>query len=220
MPKLRCGINTNLATELHSKVRDSSLVDINKIRVPSNVMSYAVIRSKGGSGERHLINSLIELLPKDKKIFICYENAIAATPEIVTKYFSPPIEEVIHLEQLNEVKGGIINLKWRITNQLQQVFDAIGKINQDCIIIFSPGTSSAGELLNRVHSISYLCEHTFISVDTLSEESLESALKLCNIKKLEWESISFGCWTMYKEFDKYEHDLTILNAGELKKIYG
>ena len=112
---------------------------VNNLNIPNNVTCYAVIRSKGGSGERHLINKLIDVLPKNNKIFICYENELEMTPNFVSKFFSKPVDKIISLtqEEISESGGGIINLNWRSQSEINKLLKAINKQTDDCIFIFA-----------------------------------------------------------------------------------
>lgn len=193
---------------------------LNNLNIPNNVTCYAVIRSKGGSGERHLINKLIDVLPKSNKIFICYENELEMTPNFVSKFFSKPVDKIISLtpEEISESGGGIINLNWRSQSEINKLLKAINKQTDDCIFIFSAGTSSGIPILDRINSISSLCKNIFISVNSLCETSLNTAKNWSQIENIDWEKIRFGCWKKTYTNETTQHMLTILDNEEIQSL--
>lgn len=213
------GLNKLLKPDFHSEI-NSEVQRLNVLSIPKNITCYAVIRTKGGSGERHLINKLIDELPKNKKIFICYENELEMKPNFVSKFFSKPIEKIISLSQaeIRESLGGIINLNWRSQSEIEKLLKAINEQTEDCICIFSAGTSSGNPILDRINSISSLCERIFISVDSLTEDSVNPAKELCHIKNIDWNKVKFGCWKKSYINEATEHILTILDNEEMKLV--
>ena len=200
------------------KSSNTELQGLNNLNIPNNVTCYAVIRSKGGSGERHLINKLIDKLPKNSKIFICYENKLEMEPNFVSKFFSKPIEKIISQDEISESVGGIINLNWRSQSEINKLLTVINKQTDDCIFIFAPGTSSGTTILDRINCISSLCKNIFVSVDCLSENSLNTAKNLSQIENIEWDKIRFGCWKKTNSNETTQHMLTILNKEEIKSL--
>lgn len=219
MPKLR-SLNRNIKTLLTTTDNQPNSDTKNlKLKVPDNVSCYAVIRSKGGSGERHLINALIASFPKRSKVFICYENELEINAEAVSQHFSKPIERVVSIKEISNVCGGIINLNWRDKNQIHDLLSELSHLGEDCFIVFSQGTSPSGNIAERIESISSLCVQILISVDIHSANSLSPALDLAGMNSLDWEIIRFGCWNKQLKDDGYRHDLQILTNLELKSAY-
>lgn len=202
------------------KSSNTELQGVNNFSIPNNVTCYAVIRSKGGSGERHLINTLIDELPKNNKIFICYENELEMKPNFISKFYSKPIEKIISLSQdeISESVGGIINVNWRSQSEIDKLLKIIDNQTDDCILIFSAGTSSGTPVLDRINCISSLCKNIFVSVDCLSENSLDTAKNLCQTEDIDWNKIRFGCWKKTYSNETTQHLLTILDNEEIKSL--
>jgi len=190
-------------------------IEVSDLVPNNNVSFYAVIRSKGGSGERHLINKLVNELPH-KKIFLCYETSLTVFGDNLDSFYSKPINKIIELNDIKESSGGIINLNWRVRSELQRLFSKINEIDKECIVIFSTGTSSGSEIADRVSSISHLCKKVFVSVNSLVENSFKPAKNLCFNNDIDLQKVSFGCWKKESRNNRFEHLFSCVGVEEMK----
>jgi len=136
----------------------------------------------------------------------------------VSEFFSKPIQKVISQDDIGNIDGGIINLNWRSPSVLKEFLKLIGNLTQECILIFSTGTSSGTPIKDRINSILGLCEHVFISVDSLTEDSINPAKNLCKTQSIDWKKIKFGCWKKTHSKDATIHMLAILDNEEMKSL--
>jgi hypothetical protein len=190
-------------------------IEVSGLVPNKNVSFYAVIRSKGGSGERHLINKLVNELPH-KKIFLCYETSLTIFGDNLDCFYSKPINKLLELNDINESSGGIINLNWRVRSELQRLLSKINEIDKECIVIFSTGTSSGAVIADRVSYISHLCKRVFISVDSLVEDSVKPAKNLCFNNDIDLQKVSFGCWKKELRNNRFEHLFSCICVEEMK----
>jgi hypothetical protein len=210
-----------LKSSLFSLNNDSSSnEDISKNYVDFDTLSsrhhcYAIIRSKGGSGEMHSTKKLIEdLEAQNRNVLVCYQNDIDEN-HYFTKYFPPSCSKFFSsLKYLSIGRGGLLNLDWTKPQNLNQLICELNKSPNDYSIIFTCGTSSGGKFIERIGPISSVCKKIFISVNSAVAASIEPAKQLCDNLEICTKNISISWW--YSP-SVGVHQLTIFDLYELSQ---
>jgi hypothetical protein len=201
----------------------SSLLSINtpssnqnlKVNIDSRHTCYAVLRSKGGSGEVHTTKKLVdELISGGKNVLVCYEHHIE-DDHLITQYFSSPCNKVISMGQVAKNKSGILNCNWTNISSLSELSTALNNSESDYSIVFTCGTSSAGRLQARINSISAFCKKIFISVNSDVENSIEPCRRLLLNYELDLNKINLSWWYWH---DFSTHLLANISIFELNKL--
>jgi len=207
--RIKAGLSSLLSNSTPS--RNQNL----KVNIDSRHTCYAVIRSKGGSGEVHTTKKLIdELIAAGKNVLVCYEQHIE-DDHLITQYFSSPCNSVISMSDVAKNKNGILNCNWTNIPYLSELSTALNNSESDYSIVFTCGTSSAGRLQARINSISAFCKKIFISVNSDVENSIEPCRRLLLNDELDLNKINLSWW--YKdEFNR--HLMTSLNINELSEF--
>jgi hypothetical protein len=146
--------------------------------LPCKISLYGIVRTKGASGEKHLVKKLVnELISANKKVFICLENFIESNDYYVKHYLDTPVNQLISINELMGVEGGVINLNWRNDEMIENLFSIIDD-SYDIAVVFACGTSSAGPMFDRVKQLSRFCEKIYVSVNGEVDNSTEPAQRL------------------------------------------
>ena len=186
-----------------------------KINIDSRHTCYAVLRSKGGSGEVHTVKKLVdELITAGNNVLVCYEQHIE-DDHLVTQYFTSPCNKVITMDQVAKNKNGIINCNWTNTSCMSELSAALDNTERDYSIIFTCGTSSAGRLQSRINSISEFCNKIFISVNADVENSIEPCRRLLLNDELDLKKINLSWWYRH---DFSTHLLANISIFDLEKL--
>lgn len=214
---LTCGLSQLLSADISE---DSLSTERVNLTPPSNAEFYGVIRTKGGSGEVHTVKKLIdELISTNKKIIVCYETQFTNDENAFTlNYFQYPVNKLINLCDIGDEKGGVINLNWRINSELSNLFSTVANLEGEYAIIMTTGTSSGGNLIERVGQISPFCNRVFITVDSLVDNSVAPGIRLCFSQKIELQKIYFCWWHKIQLDDKTEHLFGLFRSKELTTI--
>jgi hypothetical protein len=214
---LRAGLSQLLKVDGND---DLSISESVKLTPPENAVFYGVIRTKGGSGEVHTVKKLIdELLSKNKKVIVCYENKIEDVESDYTlNYFQSPVNKLIELCDINNEQGGVINLNWRNNSELSKLFQTIANLDDEYSIIMTTGTCSGTNLTKKISQISLFCNRIFITVDSLVDNSITPARNLCFSDELELHKIYFCWWHKVFLTEKTEHLFGIFKAKDIKNI--
>jgi hypothetical protein len=177
---------------------------------------YAVIRSKGGSGEKHLVKKLAkELLASNKKVIICYQIPMPADDLHLTHFLPVGINNLIKLKDIqNDPISGVLNLDWGNEKQLAELLLTIAGFD-NLAIIFTIGTFSGAGLFKRVESVEPICKKIFISITSSCDYSIERARNLC-LSQYENNKIHACCWYRSTNtlLNKYEYKLKSFNSSE------
>lgn len=187
------------------------------IQMPVNAKGYLVLGNALGSGEQLLINQILNRIPPFRAVFICYQEALIACSNYVRENYSNPIEKIISLNELESVKGGIVNVDWTNPAQLKLLLDKISLIESSCVLIFASGSNVGSEIKDRLDLISDLCNKLFISVNIHDPESFYSAKRLANDQSL--RRLNFGCWQKIDLDEGYQHNFKIFSASEFKEYF-
>lgn len=186
------------------------------LQMPSNAKGYVVIGNCLGSKEQLLISEIINKLPPLKKVFIIYEQPLQATPEFVAENFSRPIERIITLDELDHVKGGIINLNWTIPSRLKILLMLIKTMGDECILILATGSHADYQVKQRVDLVAHLCDKIVISLDKKNSSSFRSAWFLSHDQLM--KRANFACWEKVNTEEGYQYNLTVLSSDQMKQL--
>jgi hypothetical protein len=200
--------------EIFNEEPQSNESSIGNITFPNvEAEFYAAIRSKGGSGEKHLVKQLAtELIASNKKVIICYENPILDNDIHLTHFFPEDLTNLLTMKKLDG--SGVLNLNWRDEIQLKKLFLALEGID-DLALILTVGTDSAAALYKRVERALGICKKVFISVDSSCDNSIEPAKNICSLYK-ESHKIYACCWyaTINSSSGKSEYKLKSFKANQ------
>lgn len=215
MNKIRNALKSNLADILKShSVHNQNSVSITALTKPGNVKCMAVLRTKGGSGEKHLVKKLIdELINDDHKIILCFKNAIESDDYYLTQFLPEGVSKLINLNEIGEtIKSSTINLDWRFNDNLAKLFKTLGNLPANYTVIFTTGTGSAGELYDWTIKLSSLCETVFLSVNSDVENSVMPAKRLCKLDNIDKDKLRV-CWWHNKDKSKPQHLLGVFKPN-------
>ncbi|WJG07715.1 hypothetical protein [Aliiglaciecola sp. LCG003] len=185
------------------------------LQMPSNAKGYVVIGNCLGSKEQLLISEIINKLPPLKKVFIIYEQPLQATPEFVAENFSRPIERIITLDELDHVKGGIINLNWTMPSRLKILLMLINAMSDECVLFFATG-SHAEQVKERVLLVDHLCDKIVISLNKQKPNSLRAGWFLSHDPSM--ERANFACWEIVNTEEGYQYNLSVLSSDQMKQL--
>lgn len=201
--------------ELNKELKSFPEPDHN-LKMPSNARCYTIMGNTSGSREQLLINKIINTIPPFMKVFIVFENSLHACPEFVQDNFSSPIEKVISLDELDQVRGGIINLDWTIPSQLKILLMLIEKMSDECVICLATGSNANGQVKERVNMVVHLSNKIIISVNKQDDWSLCPAYHLAHNPDM--QQVHFALWEKINLDDGYKYNLAILSCDEMKEI--
>ncbi|MFT6585308.1 MAG: hypothetical protein ACJAUY_001633 [Cognaticolwellia sp.] len=187
-----------LGNQLKSLLEENAELDSAPITIPkldSRHECYAVIRSKGGSGEMHTTKKLIEdLQAKNKYVLVCYENEIDKD-HYYTKYFPNGCNSFLKTTLLLSIcSTGLLNRNWTNANELADLIHSANESPRGYSIIFTCGTSSGGKFIERISPISDLCKTVYISVNSKVENSILPATYLNDVTELDLKKIKVSWW--------------------------
>ncbi|MEJ2893206.1 hypothetical protein WDB89_11650 [Pseudoalteromonas sp. B5MOD-1] len=187
-----------------------------ELTVPQNVQLLAVVRTKGGSGEKHLVKALSQaLLDKHKRVFICLETYIKSNDLLLTYNYSNPLNKLIDIEKIPESQGGFLNLNWRFDNNLEKLFSIL-KHEKNVSIIFTCNTSGAGEMESRIKQLERFCDQIYMSVCIDTHESITPAKGFCENPTVDQSKITFGCWLDKSTDEKKLYHLALVSSKEFR----
>lgn len=187
------------------------------LQMPANAKGYVILGNALGSGEQLLINQILNKIPPFKTVYICYQKPLLACSSFVRENYSDPIEKVISINELENVKGGILNLDWTDPSQLKLLLNKISFIESNCVIIFASGSNVGLEVKEQLDLISHLCNKLFVSVNIHDPESFYSAKRLANEQGL--KRLNFGCWQKLDLDEGYQHNFKILSSNEFNQVF-
>lgn len=187
-----------LRRSLDSLLKDSEkekMTTQTTLSLSSRHECFAVIRSKGGSGEMHTTRKLIEdLMRENKNVLVCYENEITSD-HYYTRYFPQGCNTFLKSTLLLSVcKTGLINCDWKNRDELNVLIDALNESPQKYSVIFVCGTSSGGKFEERLSPIISMCRTIFISVNSNVKNSIEPAVNLNNNRNLDLSKVKISWW--------------------------
>ena len=155
--------------------------------IPSNISFYGVVRSRGSTGERHIVRKLSEELLKQKKIvFVCYQCISEDERDLPV-----PIRGLIDINILKGSQGGAVNLDWLNNKEVNKLFLAIKEI-KDCAVIFTIGTDSGMKFKERTEQLIQLCKRVYITAND-DDKSVVPAKGLLNHTTIDFSNVEF-CW--------------------------
>lgn len=192
--KQRRQLKNSLATLLSKKAdTDNELISLNERH-----KCYAVLRTKGGSGEMHTVRKLVDelLANKQENILICYLYEIDEA-HYYTKYFDESCSTFLpSYHFIASGVSGLVNCNWTSKAALNKLIKALNRSDTDFSVIFTCGTSSASiaEIRKRFFAISNLCERVFISVNANAENSVLAARNLADWDETEFNNVSIAWW--------------------------
>lgn len=186
------------------------------LKMPRNAKAYTVIGNTEGSNELHLINEIISKIPTDKKVFIVNEQPLQATPKFIQEIYGSRIERVVSLDELNLVKGGIINLDWTIPPRIKMLLMLIETIRDDCFVLFATGSNANGQVKERINLVAHLSNKIVVSVNKQDDWSLCPAYHLAHNPDM--QQVQFALWEKINLDDGCKYNLEILSCDEMKKI--
>ncbi|HCP98759.1 MAG TPA: hypothetical protein DIT74_13760 [Pseudoalteromonas sp.] len=198
---------------------------INSINTPApplpefeGLTIYGVIRSKGGSGEKHIVKKLSQdLIASGKKVFICYKNTIESDDYLLKHFLPREISVLINPQDISlEGNGGVINLNWWDNNCVIEVFKKIKKIKGATIII-TCGTDTAGYMYERIRHLQKVCDKIFIPIDSHVHFSVEPAIDICEASDLNTEKLISCWWHKVRVNGDTQHLLGIIPASDVSK---
>ncbi|MCP4989097.1 MAG: hypothetical protein GY928_24470 [Colwellia sp.] len=178
----------------------------------ANTDVFAVLRSKGGSGEKHSVKEISKELIKThhKVIAIVKEeddpfysfftpNCTKLTPELELSIIDAILCKVIN----NEDDNTIININWEDLNLLNRVLLSIDKNsgdNKKTAVILTVGTASgsAHSLSKQFSLLNTYCDKLYISVNLDVEESFETASITIKANPELHDKIKLICWASYR----------------------
>lgn len=170
----RRGINRGLEELLASQSSSKDVVTDTR-PIQTNIFCIAVIRTKGGSGEKHVVKN-------EKKAF----NDQGRNVLIVKLNSDITVENEGHHKvygcelTLQQVKDGCSNgqlvLDWTNQDKLNELFEAI--TSSETICIFTVGTDSGGKLWKRISSIKRYCSKIILSVNLEVMNSIQPAIRV------------------------------------------
>ena len=204
-----------LRRSLDSLLKDSekeNMTTQTALRLSTRHECFAIVRSKGGSGEMHTAKKLIEDLQKQgKKVLVCYENEINKD-HYYTKYFPEGCNSFLKSTLLLSVcKTGLINCDWKNKDELNVLIDALNDSPQKYSVVFVCGTSSGEKFEERLLPIIKMCKTIFITVNSSVKNSIEPAVNLNNSQSLDLSKIKVTWWfepkTIFSRFLELWNDL-------------
>jgi hypothetical protein len=186
------------------------------LEMPKNAKGYAVIGNCLGAKEQLLINEIINKIPPHRKVFIVYEQPLQATPEFVAENFSRPIERIITLDEIDHVKGGIINLNWTISSRIKILLMLIKTMGDDCILLFATGSHANYQVKQRVDLVAHLCEKIVISLDKQNTSSFRSGWFLSHEEGM--KRANYALWEKINTEEGYQYNLSVLSSQQMKQL--
>lgn len=187
------------------------------LKMPPNARGYVILGNALGSGEQLLINQIINKIPPFIKVFICYQNEFLACPSFIRENYPSPIEQMVSIDELVNVKGGIINLDWTEPSNLKNLLHEVGLVGASCIVIFASGSNAGSKLKKQIKLVSHLCQKLFVAVNIHDRESFYSAKRLANDQEI--SRLSFGCWQKIELDEGYQHNFKIFSANEFNEYF-
>lgn len=152
---------------------------------------YAVLRSKGGSGESHSTKKLVEdLKAEGKNIIVCFQD----DQHISYQAKCLSIKHLSSYDSISVESNGLIKCDWTIFDHLNELILALNNSPNNFAIIFTCGTSSGGKFSERINPIAYLCESIFISVNSNVENSVNPAKDLYGDPEPFLDSVKVSWW--------------------------
>jgi len=209
----RRSLDNSLIDLLPDRVQGKK-VEIELAPIPPFTKFYGVLRSKGGSGEMHLLRKLAnELLVQNKKVFVCYKTYFEMEEFVGFEKrinLPSPLNRLIEINDLTSSEGAAINLDWTKVERVNQLFAAIKDV-ENCAVIFTVGTASGSPIGKRATQLSRFCEKVFVSVDSHVENSFLPARWLLSIENIDLSKFDFCWWHKINS----RHLLRIFSAEEL-----
>ena len=196
---------------------DDSSVSPLDLKMPSNARGYLILGNALGSGEQLLINQIINKIPPFLKVFICYQNEFLACSSFIRENYPSPIEQMVSIDELVSVAGGIINFDWTEPSNLKNLLHEVGLMGADCIVIFASGSNAGSEVKKQIKLVSHLCQKLFVAVNIHDRESFYSAKRLANDQEI--SRLSFGCWQKIELDEGYQHNFKIFSANEFNEYF-
>lgn len=200
----------------HAEHQNSTLSHAD-LKMPPNSRGYVILGNALGSGEQLLINQIINKIPPFIKVFICYQNEFLACSSFIRENYTSPIEQMVSIDELVSVDGGIINLDWTEPSKLKNLLHEVGIMGADCIVIFASGSNAGSEVKKQIKLVSHLCQKLFIAVNIHDRESFYSAKRLANDQEI--SRLSFGCWQKIELDEGYQHNFKIFSANEFNEYF-
>ena len=84
------------------------------------------------------------------KVFICYQNEFLACSSFIRENYPSPIEQMVSIDELVSVAGGIINFDWTEPSNLKNLLHEVGLMGADCIVIFASGSNAGSEVKKQI----------------------------------------------------------------------
>ena len=171
-------LNTSLSKQLKNN-SDRAAQDHEFVKLQSRHKCYAVLRSKGGSGEMHAVKKLAEdLLSENKNILVCYETPINSD-HFYTKFLPDGSNTFLETNVLICAGAtGIFNCNWTKQGELVELINALNDSEHDYSVIFTCGTSGGGALVERLNAVIDYSEVIFVSVNSSDKNSIEPTRNL------------------------------------------
>ena len=207
-------INTN--TSLSNIFESNKQIIEKPIELDKRHTCYAVLRSKGGSGETHTVKKLIDDLvdADEQNIIVCFLHEIAEN-----NYFSIYFPDECNfflgsVFTISDSVSGLVNCKWTQQGELNKLISILNKLDENYSVIFTCGTSSGGTLTELISAILELTNKVFISVNSDVVNSINPVRDLAKADLLSLEKVCAAWW--YSEKLRV-HKLSICNLLDLHR---
>lgn len=196
-----------------------------------NTDVFAVLRSKGGSGEKHSVREV------SKELLNTYHRVITIVREEDDPYyqfltsdfhlFTPyskqtSIENSLSTLLSNKDNMSYINCNWTNLNLLNEILLSVDKLScadTKTAILLTIGTASgsAYSLTKQLKLLTPYCKKLYISVDSNVENSFDAAkIAVKNRKEFKGKTKLF-CWLSYKNCFNSEKEKFSTNIKLVKK---
>lgn len=196
---------------MHERLGKPDTKEVEKLKtIPDNLAVYGVIRTKGSSGERHVVNKLAEeLLSKGKKVFICTNQEISSNDLIFETCIPSKVAKLISLDDIvTSHHGGVLSIYWRDISNLNKLFEKLSRID-NCALILTIGQDTGGKIASRVNQIIPFCKKIYLSVTSDCLNSTGPAITLCLDPEIDARNITLCWWHKLKAEDQ-EGDIHLI----------
>ncbi|MDK1287429.1 hypothetical protein [Pseudoalteromonas umbrosa] len=168
------------------------------------VTCFAALRTKGGSGERHLVKRLFDIeKEKDQEILV-----VRVVCDNVFEYNELPLGNHIEFSDIQHgVTEGHLVWDWTDITKLNLLLKLVSEnATKKTTIIFTHGTNSGGRIFKWLPILEPHCQQVILSINTEVKQCNDVAEKIFTlITKDNWVSaikVSFGLWAQDNQYNQ------------------